>query len=80
MINCVFYNFIGLSIVEQSVLKLPNIIFNLFFSNSITVSCILKVYYSVHKDFPESSVGKNLPTMKETLVWLLGQEDLLAKG
>ena len=39
-------------------LKLPSVILNLFFFNSTIVSCILKVYYSVHKDFPESSVGK----------------------
>ena len=27
-----------------------------------------------------TSAGKNLPAMKETLVWFLGQEDPLEKG
>ena len=32
------------------------------------------------KGFPDSSVGKNLPAMQETLVRFLGREDLLEKG
>ena len=31
-------------------------------------------------DFPDSSVGRNLPAVPETLVQFLGQEDLLEKG
>ena len=31
-------------------------------------------------DFPDSLLVKNSPAMQETLVWLLGQEDLLEKG
>ena len=33
-----------------------------------------------HLGFPASSVGENPPTMQETPVRFLGQEDLLEKG
>ena len=34
----------------------------------------------IGKGFPDSSVGKNLPAMKETWVQFLGGEDPLEEG
>ena len=37
---------------------------------------------TIYKDggFPDSSVGKELPVMRKTLIWFLGWEDPLEKG
>ena len=35
---------------------------------------------SIPQGFPDGSVGKNLPSMQETAVQFLGQEDPLEKG